>query len=197
MSYIFGKLWHLAIIWAIRKSFKCILQGVRFLLANHTRLSPTSDNESYTNATSFIYSYGFPLVLILIKVCSVRSLLDSFKVLIVIFFGNSVKSDYCQCIVVFVLNLLQNNYDYDQKRTSQEAARKIWMDSRIFLLGVFSTQVRILIEVKKRWKRCDLTKTQFCQSKLILFWDGTPGTRGFTGLRLSQFAQISEFFSFR
>ena len=125
------------------KSFKCILQDVRFLLANHTRLSPTSDNESYTNATSFIYSYGFPLVLILIKVCSVRSLLDSFKVLIVIFFGNSVKSDYCQCIVVFVLNLLQNNYDYDQIRTSQEAARKIWMDSRIFLLGVFSTQVSL------------------------------------------------------
>ena len=47
MSHIFGKLWHLAIIWAIRKAFQCILQGVRFLLANHTRLSPTSDNESY------------------------------------------------------------------------------------------------------------------------------------------------------
>ena len=47
MSYIFGKLWHLAIIWAIRKAFQCILQGVRFLLANHTRLSPTSENESY------------------------------------------------------------------------------------------------------------------------------------------------------
>jgi len=47
MSYIFGKLWHLAIIWPIRKSFKCILQGVRFLLANHTRLSPTSENDSY------------------------------------------------------------------------------------------------------------------------------------------------------
>ena len=146
MPYIFGKLWHLAIIWAIRKAFKCILQAVRFLLANHTRLSPTSDNKSYTNATSFIYSYGFPLVLILIKVYSVRSLLDSFKVLIVIFFCNRVSSDYCQCIVVFVLNLLQNNYDYDQIRTSQEAARKIWMDSRIFLLGVFSTQVRILID---------------------------------------------------
>ena len=47
MSYRFGKLWHLAIIWAIRKAFQCILQGVRFLLANHTRLSPTSENESY------------------------------------------------------------------------------------------------------------------------------------------------------
>ena len=48
MSYIFGKLWHLAIIWAIRKAFQCIVQGVRFLLSNHTRLSPTSDNESYS-----------------------------------------------------------------------------------------------------------------------------------------------------
>ena len=47
MSYIFGKLWHLTIIWAIRKSFQCILQGVRFLLAKQTRLSGTSDNESY------------------------------------------------------------------------------------------------------------------------------------------------------
>ena len=47
MPYIFGKLWHLAIIWAIRNSFQCILQGVRFLLANQTRLSGTSDNESY------------------------------------------------------------------------------------------------------------------------------------------------------
>ena len=48
MSYIFGKLWHLAIIWAIRKSFQWILQGVKFLLANHTRFSPTSDNDSHT-----------------------------------------------------------------------------------------------------------------------------------------------------
>ena len=48
MSYIFGKLWHLAIIWVIRKAFQCILKGVRFLLSNHTRLSPTSDNESYS-----------------------------------------------------------------------------------------------------------------------------------------------------
>ena len=47
MSYIFGKLWHFAIVWAIRKSFQCILQGVRFLLANQTQLSPTSDNDSY------------------------------------------------------------------------------------------------------------------------------------------------------
>ena len=47
MPYIFGKLWHLAIIWAIRRAFQCILQGVRFLLANHTRFSPTSDNDSY------------------------------------------------------------------------------------------------------------------------------------------------------
>ena len=47
MPYIFGKLWHLAIIWAIRKAFQCILQGVRFLLANHTRLSPTLVIESY------------------------------------------------------------------------------------------------------------------------------------------------------
>ena len=47
MSYIFGKLWHSAIIWPIRKSFQCILQGVIFLLAKQTRLSGTSDNESY------------------------------------------------------------------------------------------------------------------------------------------------------
>ena len=47
MSYIFGKLWHLAIIWAIRKAFQCILQGVRLLLANHARLSPTSEKDSY------------------------------------------------------------------------------------------------------------------------------------------------------
>ena len=35
-----------AMIWAIRKAFQCILHGGRFLLANHTRLSPTSENES-------------------------------------------------------------------------------------------------------------------------------------------------------
>ena len=63
--------------------------------------------------------------------------------LIVISFGNLVSSDYCHCIVVFVLNLLQNNYDYDQIRTSQEAAQKMWLDLRIFLLGVFSTQVSL------------------------------------------------------
>ena len=51
MPYIFGKLWHLAIIWAIRKAFQFILQGVRFLLANHTRLSPTSENDSYISNT--------------------------------------------------------------------------------------------------------------------------------------------------
>ena len=54
MSYRFGKLWHLAIIWAIRKAFQCILQGVRFLLANHTRLSPTSENESYRGVATSI-----------------------------------------------------------------------------------------------------------------------------------------------
>ena len=47
MPYIFGKLWHLAIIWAIRKAFQCILQGVRILLAKYTPISPTSENESY------------------------------------------------------------------------------------------------------------------------------------------------------
>ena len=36
----------------IRKSFKCILQGVRFLMANQTRLSGTSDNESYISFLS-------------------------------------------------------------------------------------------------------------------------------------------------
>merc|ERR1712107_455815 len=50
MPYIFGKLWHLAIIWAIRKAFQCILQGVRILLAKYTRISPTSENESYPEA---------------------------------------------------------------------------------------------------------------------------------------------------
>ena len=47
MSYIFGKIWHSAIIWPIGKSFQCVLQGVRFLMANHTQISPTSDNDSY------------------------------------------------------------------------------------------------------------------------------------------------------
>ena len=37
----------MAIISAIRKAFQCILQGVRILLANHTRVSPTSENDSY------------------------------------------------------------------------------------------------------------------------------------------------------
>ena len=57
MPYIFGKLWHLAIIWAIRKAFQCILQGVRYLLAKQTRLSGTSDNESYTGKyENFIFN---------------------------------------------------------------------------------------------------------------------------------------------
>ena len=47
MPHIFGKLWHLALIWAIRKAFQCILQGVRILLAKYTRISPTSENYSY------------------------------------------------------------------------------------------------------------------------------------------------------
>ena len=55
MSYIFGKLWHLAIIWAIRKAFQCILQCIRFLLANQTRLSPTSDNDSYSSDVSYTW----------------------------------------------------------------------------------------------------------------------------------------------
>ena len=61
MPYIFGKLWHLAIIWAIRKAFQCILQGVRFLLAKQTRLSGTSDNESYFHRKVFFFSkYLYP-----------------------------------------------------------------------------------------------------------------------------------------
>ena len=56
MPYIFGKQWHLAITWAVRKAFQCILQGVRFLMANHTLLSPTSDNESYTVIYSGLHS---------------------------------------------------------------------------------------------------------------------------------------------
>ena len=55
MPYIFGKLWHLAIIWAIRKAFQCILQGVRILLANHTRISPTSENDSYIPQSMAVY----------------------------------------------------------------------------------------------------------------------------------------------
>ena len=46
MSYIIEKLWHSAIIWPSRKSFQCILQGFRILLANQTPLSGTSENES-------------------------------------------------------------------------------------------------------------------------------------------------------
>ena len=58
MSYIFGKLWHSAIIWPIRKSFQCILQGVRFLLANHTLLSGTSENESYIEEEVLVLCNG-------------------------------------------------------------------------------------------------------------------------------------------
>ena len=56
MPYIFGKLWHLAIIWAIRKAFQCILQGVRILLAKYTRFSPTSENES---CRTILHRYHF------------------------------------------------------------------------------------------------------------------------------------------
>ena len=59
MPYIFGKLWHLAIIWAIRKAFQCILQGVRFLLANQTLLSGTSENESYIYASYTVAPYDY------------------------------------------------------------------------------------------------------------------------------------------
>ena len=52
MPYIFGKLWHSAIIWAIRKAFQCILQDVRILLAKYTRISPTSENDSYIDKYS-------------------------------------------------------------------------------------------------------------------------------------------------
>ena len=61
MPYIFGKLWHLAIICAIRKAFQCILQGVRFLLANHTRLSPTPENDSYTDPWMWFKSCRHPI----------------------------------------------------------------------------------------------------------------------------------------
>ena len=54
MAYRFGKLWHLAIIWAIRKAFQCIPQGVRFLLAKQTQLSPTSANESYSDLSKIL-----------------------------------------------------------------------------------------------------------------------------------------------
>ena len=61
MPYIFGKLWHLAIIWAIRKAFHCILQGVRILLANHTRISPTSENDSYIFTFTFYKNWTLGL----------------------------------------------------------------------------------------------------------------------------------------
>ena len=62
MSYIFGKLWHSAIIWPIRKSFQCILQGVRFSLAKQTQLSGTSDNESYVGKQNLAFS-GFQFLI--------------------------------------------------------------------------------------------------------------------------------------
>ena len=65
MSYIFGKLWHSAINWPIRKSFQCILQGIRFLLANHTLLSGTSENESYQGRCD-----GFTMIVEMIHMLS-------------------------------------------------------------------------------------------------------------------------------
>ena len=56
MSYIFEKLCHLAIIWPIRKSFSCILKGVRFLQANHTQLSGTSETFSYQSSQPYWYN---------------------------------------------------------------------------------------------------------------------------------------------
>ena len=57
MSYIFGKLWHLA-IWAIRKAFQCILQGVRFCwqtilyFLEHLRMSHVlNEVEIWTGVT--------------------------------------------------------------------------------------------------------------------------------------------------
>ena len=63
MPYIFGKLWHLALIWAIRKAFQCILQGVRILLAKFTRISPTSENDSYAKTVVVI----IVLILLILK----------------------------------------------------------------------------------------------------------------------------------
>ena len=59
MPYIFGKLWHLAIIWAISKAFQCILRVLILQVAKQTRLSPTSENESYLHLSFFIP--GHPL----------------------------------------------------------------------------------------------------------------------------------------
>ena len=65
MSYIFGKLWHSAIIWPIRKSFQCILQGVRFLLSNHTLVYFLEHlRMSHTYALQLLFSgWTFPLLL--------------------------------------------------------------------------------------------------------------------------------------
>ena len=75
MSYIFGKLWHLAIIWAIRKAFQCIQQGVRFLLAKQTQLSGTFDNESYARRYDGQIVQGFRSASF--KVCLVLILLNT------------------------------------------------------------------------------------------------------------------------
>ena len=37
------------------QEIQCILQGVRFLLANHTQLSPTSENDSYLVSECLLY----------------------------------------------------------------------------------------------------------------------------------------------
>merc|ERR1712223_2095905 len=71
MPHIFGKLWHLALIWAIRKAFQCILQGVRILLAKYTRISPTSDNDSYVLPIYYFChsarTYAYIIIQFLIK----------------------------------------------------------------------------------------------------------------------------------
>ena len=85
MPYIFGKLWHLAIIWPIRKAFQCILQGVRILLANHTRISPTSDNESYS---SDVVIFEILVQIYMRSKCQV-------KPIIVIYIEIHRKDDYC------------------------------------------------------------------------------------------------------
>ena len=67
MPHIFGKLWHLAIIWAIRKAFQCILQGVRILLAKYTRISPTSENDSYLKLLIYYNELSLIKMMILVK----------------------------------------------------------------------------------------------------------------------------------
>ena len=58
MSYIFGKLMHQRLILAIRKPFWCILRGVRFLLANRTLISTTSQTFSYLEKKNNILLYS-------------------------------------------------------------------------------------------------------------------------------------------